>query len=195
MDCETGGLKPANNPLLEIGASAMNFDLEDIGDYDSLIKTYDPSKKIEQQALVANGLTLYDIEKGKDSKVVIEEFSNYLKSKKSGKNLPLICFHNADFDIGFLVEFFAFHKKDFSEFVNTDFILDTLWISRLKYKESTNYKLGTCCENAGVTLVNAHRAMTDVYATKELLKTYIRCLRSEGGSNEKRVRDTFKFEF
>ena len=37
----------------------------------------------------------------------------YLSSLKIGREKPILSGHNLKFDIGFLVEFFDFHKKEF----------------------------------------------------------------------------------
>ena len=199
LDLETGGLSFEKNPILEIGCVAINNNLEDIGQYQSLIKPYDSSKKIEEQALKANGLTLDEVNKGKDSKIVIQEFIDFLKKLKKGKELPIVVGHNIDsFDLPFLDTFFTFHKEDLSKYLNAKFTIDTMWWSRLRWQESVNYKLTTCAQNCGVDLVNAHRAMTDVQANKGLLKHLIKNLRAEGQvveTSKKRFRENFKFQF
>ena len=200
LDTETGGLSSDKNLIVEIACCAIDTNLTDIGEYTSLIKPYDNTKSIMSQALQANGLTLEDINSGKDSKIVISELIDFFKKNKRGNKKPIIVGHNIDFDISFLVEFFSFHKKDITDFVEEK-TEDTMWWSRYRWQESVNYKLGTCVSNAGLELVNAHRALTDTRATKELFKTFIRNLRGEGvsGNNvpdlakNKRYREKFQF--
>jgi DNA polymerase III alpha subunit (gram-positive type) len=196
LDCETGGLSAEKNPIVEISLHSFDIDLNDIKEYSSIIAPYG-TYVIQPQALQANGLTMEQINGGKDSKIVLEEMISYFKSLKSGKEKPILIGHNLDaFDLNFLDEFFRFHKKDISEYVNSKFTVDTLWWSRLCWKESVNYQLGSCCENAGVTLVNAHRADTDTNATKQLVKHFIKNLRGQGSTSlkpESRFRATFQF--
>lgn len=195
-DTETGGLSADKHPIAEIAFCAFNnVTLEDVGEYESLIKPYDNTKVYQQQALDANGLTMEDIKGGKDSKVVIEEIIQFMKKLKCGNNKPIFVGHNFEkFDINFMVEFFAFHKKNILDYVD-ERIEDTMWWSRYRRPESANYKLGTCVSNEGIELVNAHRALSDTRATKELFKGYIRNLRSTSNGNveEKRFRHTFEF--
>ena len=195
LDTETTGLSPEKNLMVEVACCPIdNITLEDVGEYDSLIKIYDKTKQIQQQALDANGLTLEDIANGKDSKVVIEELIQLFKKCKRGAKKPIVVGHNVNFDIGFLVEFFNFHNKNILDYVD-EFTWDTMWLARLKWVESSNYKLGTCITNAGLELTNAHRAITDTRATKELFKAFIRSLRSEGTNSTqiKKYRHSFEF--
>jgi DNA polymerase III alpha subunit (gram-positive type) len=68
-------------------------------------------------------------------------------------------------------------------------------------ENNVDYKLGTCCQKAGVELVNAHRAMADVEATADLFRYLVNCLRSNTQSvsevvdqkvEENRFRSTFE---
>lgn len=198
FDIETGGLKAEKNPVLEIALYSMEKGLDDNDDYNNIIKPYG-DYVIEDAALAANGMNLDLInEKGIDSGQVVKDVIKYLKGNKVGRNLPVLCGHNIiKFDIPFMIEFFKFHGEDFTKYYNTDFLLDTMWWSRMYWLESPNYKLGTCCDNAGIELVDAHRAVSDTIANKELVKYFIKSLRSgeaEGEQKEKkRFRDTFKF--
>ena len=60
-----------------------------------------------------------------------------------------------------------------------------------------DYKLSTCCQLAGIDLVDAHRALTDTKANALLLISYIKKLRGEGQtqlSNKKKIRFRNTFE-
>lgn len=194
LDCETGGLKAEECALVEIAMCAFDCNLNDTGEYDSLIKPYG-DYKITEGALKANGLTLEKINTGKGSKLVVEEMIDFLNDQRVGKTKPIVCAHNADFDIGFLVEFFAFHKKDIEKFINPNHVFDTMWRARERWVTLENYKLVTCCAAAGIELVDAHRALTDTRATKELTKYFLHSLRNDstGTKKEVRYRETFEF--
>ena len=196
LDCETGGFSAEKNAIVEVCFMAFDTDLNDIKEYTSLIAPYG-EYTITSQALQANGLTLEQIKAGKDSKVVVQELEVFLKSLKIGREKPILCGHNIDhFDLPFLDEFFGFHKKRISELVNDKFTIDTLWWGRVCWKESVNYQLGSCCENAGITLVDAHRAGSDTGANKELVKFFLKNLRDQGQGGvkqEERFRTQFQF--
>ena len=186
FDIETTGLKKDKNAIIEIAACSFDQDLNDGKSYESGIMSVYDNREIEQRALDSNGITNGQIINGRDPKVVADEFYNYLKGLTAGKNKVVLCGQNSDkFDIPFLNDFFTFFDKDLSEVANSDFTIDTLWLSRVKYPELTNFKLGTLCSENGVELSNAHRAMADTKATMELIKIYIRNLRGLGNTGQK----------
>lgn len=196
FDLETGGLSHEKNPVLEVAMFVLDSNLEYGDEYDSLIKPYG-DLAIQQQALDANGIDLSIVEKiGKDVDVAVNDIIKFLQKQKSGKEKPILVGHNIDkFDIPFLDAMFTFCKKDLSKYVNDNFTIDTMWWSRICWQESPNYKLGTCIQNAGIELVNAHRAVADTKATRELLKKFLKGLRGEGVAmvEEKRTRESFQF--
>ena len=196
FDLETGGLSADKHPITEIACCPIGTDLVELKEYDSIIAPYDESKVYTEGALKANGMTMEQINSGVDSKIVIDELCTYFNSLKRGREKPILTGHNIiKFDIPFLVEFFKFHKKDFFKFVNENFMIDTMWWGRMAWQESQNYKLSTCCSNAGIELVDAHRAVNDTRSNKELVKYFINNLRTVGASETKgsRFRETFQF--
>lgn len=197
FDLETGGLSEEKHPVIEVAMFVLTNDLENGGSYDTLIKPYG-DLEIQPQALAANNIDLDIVEKeGKDVKVVVDELYKFLGKQRVGREKPILVGHNIDnFDIPFLNALFNFGGKDLAKVVNEKFTIDTLWWSRLRWQESLNYKLGTCVQNAGIELVNAHRAVSDTVATRELFKQFLMGLRSGGDPSqieEKRFRTTFQF--
>lgn len=194
FDIETGGLKAEKNAVTEVAMIATNHLLEDVSEYESLIKPYG-DYTIEEQALKATGMSLELIKTGKEVEEVVGEIAKYLTKHKVGRNKPILCGHNiAKFDIPFMIEMFRYCKRDFLSLINEDFYIDTMWWGRIMWNESVNYKLSTCCDNAGVELVDAHRAMSDTRSNKDLVKYFLSNLRTEGSkNNQKRFRETFQF--
>ena len=196
FDIETTGLSSEKNAMIEVACCVIDNELNDVVEYESGVMSIYDNREIQSQALQANGITMNQIENGRDPKEVLNELINLFKKYSSGRNKPVLSGHNIDkFDIPFVANFFNFFGKNFEDYVNTDLTIDTMWWARLRRNEQVNYKLGTCCEIEGVELVNAHRAISDTRSNKELVKKYIRSLRSEGDSNkeEKRFRKTFEF--
>lgn len=196
FDLETTGLKPEANAILEIACCPFNHDLVDLKEYESGVMKVYGDREINDGALKANGITMQQINSGRDPSIVIQELIKYFDSMRVGRNKPILAGHNIDkFDIPFLQDFFKFFKQDLSKYINLDFTIDTMWWARLKWKEANNYKLGTCCETEGVELVDAHRAITDTRSNKALVKVFIKSLKS-GVSQEKRdeyQRPVFQF--
>lgn len=197
FDIETSGLSSTSNSILEIACCVIDNELNDVEEYESKVMNIYDNREIQQQALQANGISMLQIENGRNPKEVLDELIKFFKKYSSGRNKPVLAGHNIDkFDIPFLANFFSVFGKDFSDFVNTDLTIDTMWWARLRRNEQENYKLGTCCSVEGIELVNAHRAVADTRSNKELVKKYLKGLRSEGEGNsvkEKRYRKTFEF--
>ena len=196
FDLETSGLKPDKNCILEIACSAMDQDLNDIGDFESGILKQYGDREITQGALQANGITMDQIESGIDGSKALHNLIVYFKSMQQGRNKPILAGHNIKkFDIPFLSDFFQFYRDDLAKYVNLDFEIDTMWWARLKYKESQNYKLGTCCEMEGIELVDAHRALNDTLSNKNLVREYLRSLKSgsKAAAEEEYKRPVFEF--
>ena len=195
-DIETGGLSASKNPICEIAICPIDEELNNLEEYTSIIAPYDDKLEYTDGALKANGMSMEMIKGGKDSKEVVRELCQYLTSLKRGRALPILCGHNiSKFDIPFLEAFFTFHGKDLWKFVEKSYHIDTMWWARTKWTESTNYKLTTCCDNVGIELVDAHRAVNDTRSNKQLVIDFIKSLRGNGdGSVEvNRYRKTFEF--
>jgi len=196
FDTETTGLSAEKNAIIEIACCSFNHDLKDIKEFESGVMQIYDNREINQGALDANGITREQVSRGEDPKQVVEKLCQYFTSLKVGSSKPVLVGHNIDrFDIPFLDNMLTYFKKDLSKFVNTDFTMDTMWWARVMWAESTNFKLGTCCETAKVELIDAHRAITDTRANKELAKYFIRNLKSEAGviKKEDRYRTIFQF--
>lgn len=183
--------------IAEIAATPFSSSLVDLKEYESgIIKPYDlENRSITEGALMANGITMNQLNNGIDSQKIADEFAKYLVTFKIGKNKPILCGHNIlSFDIPFLSDFFKIHNHKLEDYVDLDFSIDTMWWCRVKWEEQVNYQLGTCCEKIGVELTDAHRAIRDTRANKNLVKDLIRSLRSDKKSEDKEyVRPRFQF--
>jgi len=124
IDCETGGFSSEKNPIVEIAVVILNYKLEEVGRYDSLIRPYDDSLEITDGALQANGLTREEIDQGEDIKVVVKELCTLFNKTKGGKKSFLVC-HNTPFDIKFIEAMFKVGKQDIYKYIDKQ-TLDTL---------------------------------------------------------------------
>ena len=186
FDTETTGLVAAKNAVIEVACCAFDIDMNDLPEYHSGIMNIYDSREIQDGALNANGITREQIRAGADPRQTLDNFCKYLSSLKIGGKLPILAGHNIDkFDVPFIDSWFSFYKQDLSKYVNFDLTIDTMWWSRLMWPEQENYKLGTCCSTAKIELVNAHRAIADTRANRDLVKFFLRNMRSEAGSESK----------
>lgn len=199
-DLESGGFSCEKNPVTEIACVILDYQLNVVKEYETLVKPYG-DLVIERQALEVTGLSLDEINKGKESKQVVLELIDLFKPLKVGKyTKPILVGHNFEkFDLGFLVKLFQFYNKNLFDVVDSH-VEDTLWDSRKKWghvDSGPDFKLGTCCSRAGIELVQAHRALADTQATAKLFISLMKSLRGEGISKKveevKKVRDSFKF--
>lgn len=197
FDIETTGLTAGKHAITEIACCMIDANLNDVGEWSSgIIKLYG-DREVQDKALEVSGITRDQIANGKESKEVIAEMIKFIKGFKKTPAKIVLAGHNIDsFDIPHMVDFFEYHKKDLSKIVSDKVTFDTMWWSRFKWTESSNFKLGTCCNNVGITLVDGHRALNDTRANKELVKSYIKSLRGEGSKEvKKEERARAKFEF
>lgn len=199
IDCETGGLSADKNPLTEIALVILDYQLNVIKEYETLIKPYG-NLVIGREALEVTKLTIEEINSGKEPKQVVTELIDIFKSLKVGKfSKPILVGHNLEkFDIKFISKLFEFHNKNVFDYVE-EHMEDTMWISREKWgheESGPDFKLTTCCNRAGIELVDAHRALPDTRSTAQLFVHLMKSLRGEGQivkKEEKKVRELFRF--
>lgn len=191
-DCETGGLPGKDGKLAfydvalaEIAAVVIDIEkMEIIEEWSRLIKPYKDGLVYSPKALEVNGLTMSQIENnGTEVQVVVEEFVNLLTKYKNPRIGAVLAGHNfLPFDIPFVQNMMEFCKKNLWDYVT--FVEDTMKMAWYRATEQVNYKLGTCCQQEGVDLVAAHRALADTVANAQLLLKYISYLRGNGGEQE-----------
>jgi len=204
IDVETGGLpskiKKAvfDIALTEIALVVVSKELEIIDQYSWLIKPYKEGLVYSQEAAVTSGITKEMVEEqGEDLKEVCMKVIDVFKKYKVGTKLPVLLGHNfIKFDSEFMLNMFEFCKFDLMKYVNPE-PEDTIKWSRLAWVESVNYKLGTCCENANITLQDAHRALSDTIATAKLWIEFMKRLRgmSTSCNDQSEVKNTYRVKF
>lgn len=72
---------------------------------------------------------------------------------------------------------------------------DTLRYAYYANLEQSDYKLVTCCNEFGIDLVGAHRALNDTRATAKLFIEFIKRLRSVGSANTPGSKESFRSSF
>ena len=202
VDVETGGLPSKDKravydiALTEVAFVAISQELKITDKLAWLIRPYAENLIYTKQAEEASGISRAMVaEQGMTIEGAVKEMVAFLKKQRDGNVLPVLLGHNfAKFDAEFMVNAFDLCKEDLFKYVNAT-SEDTIEWARLCWTESTNYKLGTCAERAGVTLVNAHRAMADTVATAEMWIYFMRNLRGLNGSAAQAVTKRFRESF
>jgi DNA polymerase III epsilon subunit-like protein len=200
IDFETGGLSNLVNPVTEVGMMLINgATLESVVAYDNLVRPYDDKLIYDPIAAKVTGITKEMCQRDgvrlaqvvDDMILVIEEAQTL--SRKTAK--PIFVAHNWPFDRGFLMNIFHRAGKDLSKLVDGGIdhtgtfvptALDTLDLAKQCWADicdkTTKFKLGVCCQRAGIDYTDGHRAMSDVVPTGDLIKYFMTRLRS--GSND-----------
>ena len=211
LDCETGGLNPLENPITEIAMIAVDKDtFREVNRWETFVRPY-ADLKLTKEALRGTGITMEQINNGKQLKNFVEMMIKFMdsispKNDRGGRNNPLIVGHNVGFDIRFIRTAFSFVDKDLYDYVDASVEaidklynpvknaregdinrIDTLTLSRELWNDGGRHRLSDCCQRIGYEHIDSHRAMPDVIATKALLEYLItRKLRGKIVEEEKK---------
>ena len=98
------------------------------------------------------------------------------------------------FDNPFMEKLFKENNDDWFSSIN-DEIIDTIKWARLKWSELPNFSLGTCANEVGLTLKDAHRALPDTVANTHFLIKMFQHLRGEGSLKSRYKRKKYNFNF
>lgn len=196
-DLETGGLSSKLHALTEIALVAINTEtLEIVEEWSSLIKPYSEELTYTQDALEITKLTVDRIkEKGNEAAEVRKSIVEFIERHTEGSHKPVLAGHNIiKFDNPFFDKFMKEEKVDVFKLLSPD-IQDTLKMAHLRWPELPNYSLGTCANEVGQTLVEAHRALPDTVANAKFLIKMLKNLRGEGSAETSYKRRKFNFNF
>lgn len=203
FDVETGGLHSDLNPITEFAMIVYdNVKFEEKFRFECFVKPYD-ELIYDSAALKHTGITMEMIKQGETVddlvSLLCDIFKQFTYGSSKFKYRPVLVGHNiAKFDIPFIEYIFKRKKLNLYDFIE-HYKEDTLFLGRTKWAGKINkFNLGACCKEAGIDLIDAHRAMNDVEANKLLHEFLIKSLRNEGNSisvsnKEESVRKTFRF--
>lgn len=187
-DFETGGLPNKDKKafldiaLCEVALCVIDMEkLEIVEEYNEIfIPHYKEGLIYDPKAFEATGMSMGLLEgKGIPLRDIFRSMKDIFKKYKNPRQGCTLCGHNwVQFDMPFLRNMFEFMGDNIDDYVT--FVVDTMMLAHWSVLEQTNYKLGTCCEENGINLVGAHRALADTRANAELLIEYVKKLRGEG---------------
>ncbi|MBC3901667.1 hypothetical protein GH811_18885 [Acetobacterium malicum] len=157
IDIETTGLNPLNSEIIEVACLKIH-DNQIVNTFESLCQPFnDISFFIEN----LTGITSSDLTSAPSPCEVISEFVDF------SKGYTLVG-HNINFDINFLYDYCDVYSE---RPLSNDFV-DTLRLARQTRLDLENYKLPTLCSYFNIHNINAHRALSDCYATNELYQIF-----------------------
>lgn len=155
FDLETTSTNVKKCDIIEIGAVRVR-DNEIVNVFESLVRPFSP---IPRHITALTGITIADGLNAPEIHEVLEEFLKFIGD-------DLLVGHNIDaFDIPILKR--ACEEYDF-EFHNKT--VDTLQLALRSPFSLPNHKLSTLCEYYGVENENAHTALSDAKATREVFE-------------------------
>ena len=157
LDCETSGLSPKNDEIIEI-AMMKYIKGEPAGTFSYLIA---PSQPISPRITNLTGITNADLENAPPIGDIIPKVWEFIDGF-------VLVGHNIPFDIGFL-------KKQFAEngYEGHFSYVDTMQLARSAFPNFPNHKLATCIDELSLSDGQTHRALDDIICTQRLLE---RCL-------------------
>jgi DNA polymerase-3 subunit epsilon len=180
VDTETTGLDPKINDVHQI-AGQIVIDGVTVEEFNYQFQPHSWDN-VQEEALAVSGLTVDDLKKRTmTSKKTYTEFNTLLcrfVDKYNKKDKFVIGGYNCNFDAGFINEWYIKHgNKYFFGLCHGGAYLDGLLLALMyeikcgKVVFEPNRKLGTVAKHLGIELDNAHDALADIRATRQVIKT------------------------
>jgi DNA polymerase III epsilon subunit-like protein len=194
IDTETTGLKAGRHAIMQLAVIAV-IDGEVAGTFEAKIDptTYPLIEEYDEKALEINGFGRIadalldrasgreveediDLSEWEDSAMVFNEFVEWIEALRQKREVekwqPVG--YNPAFDLGFLEVWMKGHGGDLYDIVSHR-ALDVMGLVRhliaVGHFSPRSGSLGNACRAAGVTIFDAHDAMADIRATRELYRT------------------------
>ena len=173
FDVETTGLDPVKNDIIQI-AGIIEIDGQIKEEFNIKMQPMDYST-VEQGALDVNGITIEEIKTYQYAKEGYEQllkiFDKYVyKFNKKDKFIP--AGYNVAFDVNFLFEFFKKQKNlycgSYLNYHKIDPLPVLLMLSLKGTLKLDSFKLVDVCKALEIPLLDAHDAMADIKATRDL---------------------------
>jgi len=192
-------LEDFNNSFLKVNGPTIDYEklleLED-SDFKDIARLYFDFA-YNPQALEITGIPReLLVKEGLSYKDAYTDITELIKRHTVGNSKPVIAGHNIKkFDNPFMDLLFERNKGSFEKSINS-FQIDTLEWARMKWFEMPNFSLGTCANEVGLTLKEAHRALPDTVANAKFLIKILGNLRGNGTAEETAyIRKKYNFNF
>lgn len=176
VDTETTGVKPGGNDIIEISAIKYTEDFTPVSCFTTLCK---PRKPIPAEATEVNNITDEMVADAPPFALVASAFSEYI----AGCNLVG---HNLSFDLRFLYisgvelppkakyyDTLDLAQKVLTKYGSRKYNHKIGEYEELEEWDVYDYKLETLCEYYDIYRSDAHRSLSDCYATAQLFENLI----------------------
>ncbi|MHB8133284.1 MAG: helicase C-terminal domain-containing protein [Anaerolineaceae bacterium] len=148
LDLETTGLDSKKDAIIEIGAVRFSGSREE-AEFHSLIN---PGRPIPPEITHLTGINNEMVRNSPLLSAVLQQFVDFIGDS------PVIG-HNIQFDLGFLFQ------ANVLQYVQA---IDTFEMASVLMPLASRYNLGGLCQQLGIPLFNAHRALDDAKMTKNV---------------------------
>ena len=152
FDLETTGLEVLNEGITEIGAVKL-VDGKMTEQFTTLVK---PDYRITEKNMEITGITPEMVENAPKIGTVIPDFLKFIDG-------AVLVAHNAQFDMSFLKRF-----ANGEDYEVKNQVLDSLELARATLPQLRRHDLHTVADYFGIVF-HHHRALSDAYATAEVL--------------------------
>lgn len=155
IDLETTWLSPLNDAIIEFACVKIDDNFQEIGRLHSFV-----NPKVPIPALISGITNIYDedVENAPIFESVMDDIQDFIGT-------DTIVGHNIAFDLKFLDS----HGVD----VSKNPVVDTFFFANFLAFEEKSLNLWYLCEQFGIELLSAHRAIDDTLATAKLFKKLI----------------------
>lgn len=163
VDCETTGVSPSSDRILQIAAVVVNGRGEFIESFDTIVKPESPAEYVHGAEHI-HGISPVHVQHGMPLRQALERLIEI-------SNDRIFTAHNAPFDVGFI------HAEAERVGISHRFerYIDTLVLSRrVDSEKSRRHTLDALCEHYGIVRDRAHEALSDATATATVLTHLLR---------------------
>lgn len=174
LDLETTGLNSKTSGIIE-AAGCFELNGEVLKEFELLINpfTYPKQIEVQEKALAVNNRTIPEIQTFLDQKQCLDWLNSWIEYyvTQYGCNRPYIVGYNVGFDVDFIKEWYSANNMKYSLYFQYKFIdvmQHVMLLSYLGVLDPYNNTLKDMCLKFGINIDNAHTAIADIRATREL---------------------------
>ncbi|HEY3175516.1 MAG TPA: exonuclease domain-containing protein [Candidatus Polarisedimenticolia bacterium] len=158
FDTETTGLSPVDDRVVELAAVSFRRDGSEVAVFEHLV---DPGIPIPPEMTRIHGITKEMVTGRPAIEQILPEFLEFAGD-------GVLVAHNAPYDVSMLLVPLARMRVRSSLAPPGNLVLDTCALARSAFPGAASYRLGTVARALGVEHAQAHRALSDVRACKEV---------------------------
>lgn len=150
LDCETTGLNPTCDAILEIGMVRFEHG-KPVAKYHRL---FDPGMPVPHIVTLLTGISSQECTQGVSLSSALPEIFEFLQN-------AWVIGHRVEFDLAFLFQAWEKWGNPSFPFVPSQYVIDTDILSRILFPWLSNHRLETLAHELGISVSQSHRALAD----------------------------------